>query len=85
MGRDLDALTGSVVEPTSPPSGVGIFTTMKIVREHRARAAEYDALARRAVTEPALQKHYADLAQDFDRMAKAREGLLAKGLVASKL
>ena len=58
---------------------------MKVVKEHRARVAEYEALARRAVREPALQKHYADLAQDFNRMADAREGMLAKGLVASKL
>jgi len=58
---------------------------MRIVKEHRARAAEYDRLARHAFKDPELQKRYADLADDFDRMANSRSALLAKGLITSKL
>jgi len=50
---------------------------MRIVKEHRARAAEYDRLARHAFKDPELQKRYADLADDFDRMfalGAARKG-----------
>lgn len=58
---------------------------MRIMKEHRARAAEYETLSRHAFKDPELQKRYADLADDFNRMASTRSALLAKGLITSKL